>query len=206
MMEGSLDDLSLQESESESDTVEWNDDVEARPEEKWVNRPLPELSVPQFDKPISKMTKQEVQERTRGVRSSNDTGTLSILRKVLEYRSGNDMLPTGALKHQEKEWRKSGLEESRLSGEFYAEDLGRMPIKYRAVKEICGTSTTLFKDCNEIVEVFRRSTGCPRSLFRRADIFPKLLEQVPFQTSPDFEASWRKSAQRLYAADSGKEE
>jgi len=180
VMEGSLDDLSLQESESESDTVEWNDDVEARPEEKWVNRPLPELSVPQFDKPISKMTKQEVQEELEEY-DLPTTGTLSILRKVLEYRSGNDMLPTGALKHQEKEWRKSGLEESSLSGEFYAEDLGRMPIKYRAVKEICGTSTTLFKDCNEIVEVFRRSTGCPRSLFRRADIFPKLLKQVLFR-------------------------
>ena len=180
VMEGSIDDLSLQENESESETVEWNDDVEARPEEKWVNRPLPELSVPQFDKPISKMTKQEVQEELEEY-DLPTTGTLSILRKVLEYRSGNDMLPTGALKHQEKEWRKSGLEESRLSGEFYAEDLGRMPIKYRAVKEICGTSTTLFKDCNEIVEVFRRSTGCPRSLFRRADIFPKLLEQVLFR-------------------------
>ena len=178
VMEGGVDDLSLQESESE--TVEWNDDVEARPEEKWVNRPLPELSVPQFDKPISKMTKQEVQEELEEY-DLPTTGTLSILRKVLEYRSGNDMLPTGALKHQEKEWRKSGLEESRLSGEFYAEDLGRMPIKYRAVKEICGTSTTLFKDCNEIVEVFRRSTGCPRSLFRRADIFPKLLKQVVFR-------------------------
>ena len=180
VMEGGVDDLSLQENESESETVEWNDDVEARPEEKWVNRPLPELSVPQFDKPISKMTKQEVQEELEEY-DLPTTGTLSILRKVLEYRSGNDMLPTGALKHQEKEWRKSGLEESKLSGEFYAEDLGRMPIKYRAVKEICGTSTTLFKDCNEIVEVFRRSTGCPRSLFRRADIFPKLLEQVLFR-------------------------
>lgn len=182
VIEGGIDDLSLQEneSESESETVGWNDDVEARPEEKWVNRPLPELSVPQFDKPISKMTKQEVQEELEEY-DLPTTGTLSILRKVLEYRSGNDMLPTGALKHQEKEWRKSGLEESRLSGEFYAEDLGRMPIKYRAVKEICGTSTTLFKDCNEIVEVFRRSTGCPRSLFRRADIFPKLLEQVLFR-------------------------
>jgi len=178
VMEGSLDDLSLQ--ESESDTVEWNDDVEARPEEKWVNRPLPELSVPQFDKPISKMTKQEVQEELEEY-DLPTTGTLSILRKVLEYRSGNDMLPTGALKHQEKKWRKSGLEESSLSGEFYAEDLGLMPIKYRAVKDICGTSTTLFKDCDEIVEVFRRSTGCPRSLFRRADIFPKLLKQVIFR-------------------------
>ena len=180
VMEGSIDDLSLQEneseSESESETVEWNDDVEARPEEKWVNRPLPELSVPQFDKPISKMTKQEVQEELEEY-DLPTTGTLGILRKVLEYRSGNDMLPAGALKRHEKEW----PEGSTLSGDFYAENLGRMPIKYRAVRDICGTSTTLFKDCDEIVEVFRRSTGCPRSLFRRADIFPKLLEQVLFR-------------------------